>query len=419
MKDNLVTRRALCWIASILLLFAASAQTWAQQGDVTFFVIGKHAKFDQMPNGDLEPVDFSFFSEIFFTSDGDADNAFMNMPTGERIRFRDQRLVDGPDKDNLLLISGARRFSSYAELQSWYPDGTYEIEFDTPSGSVSNGSLRFPQNGLPLPPKISLYQDGEPLCGTVDPNNDLVVRWSEFAQGRADENGILDDLIFVILEDETGRRVSHSGRPFEGKPYLTYADSMHTIAASAMQVGKEYTLGVEHALLTDTRKFDSVPAMTTYAVTTRMKFRTVEDARTDCSAEGTEEADGMRLTTDAQVVMFYYKDLADADRFYGEILGLEKTLDHDWVKFYQTSANGTVGLVAEGDGAWHRAQDRNAVMLSIVTSEVDAWYDRLRQKDGVMFLKEIGDGGPIRSFLIEDPGGYTVEFFEWLRDTDR
>lgn len=256
------------------------------------------------------------------------------------------------------------------------------------------------------------------MCGAVDPNNDLEVRWSEFAQGDADENGILDDLIFAILEDETGRRVSHSGRPFSGKPYLTYADSLHTIAASAMQVGKEYTLSVEHAVLTDTKTFDSVPAMTTYAVTTRMKFRTMEDARTDCSAKETEEVDSMELTTDAQVVMFYYKNLADADRFYGEILGLEKTLDYDRVKFYKTSANGTVGLVAEGDGAWHQVQDKNAVMLSIVTSEVDAWYDMLRQKDGVVFLKEIGDGGPIRSFLIEDPGSYTVEFFEWLRDTE-
>jgi hypothetical protein len=419
MKDKLMTRGLLRWIPSVILLFTASAQTWAQQGDVTFFVIGKHANFDQLPNGDLEPVDFSFFSEIFLTSAGDADNAFMNMPTGERIRFRDQRLVDGPDKDNLLLISGAKRFSSYAELQSWYPDGIYEIGFDTPSGSVNDGLLRFPQNGLPPPPVLSLYQDGELLCGAVDPNKDLVVRWSKFAQGGADENGILDDLIFAILEDETGRRVSHSGRPFESKPYLTYADSLHTIAASAMQVGKEYMLSVEHAVLTDTRKFDSVPAMTTYAVTTRMKFRTVEDARTDCSAEETEEADRMRLTTDAQVVMFYYKNLADADHFYGDILGLEKTLDYDWVKFYRTSANGTVGLVAEGDGAWHRVQEKNAVMLSIVTSEVDAWYDMLRQKNGVMFLKEIGDGGPIRSFLIEDPGGYTVEFFEWLHDADQ
>jgi len=414
-----MTDRASCWIPVTLMFFSLSAPAEAQQQDVTFFVIGKHASFDQMPDGALKPVDYSFFSEIFFTENGDAQNAFMNMPTGERIRFRDQRIVDGPDNDNLLLISGAKRFSSYAELLSWYPDGVYEIEFDTPSGSVSEVALEFPVNGLPKAPTISLYQDGEPVCAVVDPYKVLEVRWSEFTQGGADENEILDDLIFVILEDETGKRVSHSGRPFEGRPFLTYANTSHTVAAAAMQDRKEYTLSVEHAVLTDTSKFDSVPAMTTYAVTTRLKFRTGADVEVDCSAQTREGSDDMRPTTDAQVVMFYYKDLTEVDRFYGDVLGFEKTLDEDWVKFYKTSANATVGLVAESDGAWHQAQDKNAVMLSIVTSEVDAWYELLRQDKRVSFLKEIGDGGPIRSFLIEDPGGYTVEFFEWLQTGNR
>lgn len=414
MRELTMKKRVLCWIPSVLLLLIGSEVAWAQQKDVTFFVIGKHANFDQLPDGELKPIDFSFFSEIFLTADGTAENAFMNMPTGERIRFRDQRLVEGPDKDNILLISGARRFSSYAELLSWYPDGTYSIEFDSPSGTVANATLEFPRNGLPKPPALSLFQDGKVLCGEVDSGKDLIVKWSKFSQGGPDENGILDDLVFAIVEDETGQRVSHSGRPFEGKPYLTYANSSHTIAASALQPGKTYTLNLEHAVLTDTQRIDSVPAMTTYAVTTRLKFATADGVVTECTDNKKEEASNLIPSTDAQVVMFYYKGLGDADRFYGEVLGFEKTLDYDWVKMYKTSANGAVGLVAEGDNTWHEVQDQNAVMLSIVTSEVDAWYDLLQQKKGVTFLKEVGDGGPVRSFLIQDPGGYTVEFFQWL-----
>ena len=53
-------------------------------------------------------------------------------------------------------------------------------------------------------------------------------------------------------------------------------------------------------------------------------------------------------------------------------------------------------------------------MLSLVTEEVDAWYEQLKDKEELKFLKDIGDGGPIRSFLLEDPGGYTVEFYQWL-----
>ena len=43
----------------------------------------------------------------------------------------------------------------------------------------------------------------------------------------------------------------------------------------------------------------------------------------------------------------------------------------------------------------------------------DAWCDRLKDRSDVVFLKDIGDGGGIHSFLLEDPGGYTVEFFAW------
>ena len=380
----------------------------AQGEDVTFFVIGKHANFDQQNDGRLLPVDYSFFSEIFFTESGDASNAFLNLPTGERIRFRDQRAAEGADKDNLLLIRGAKRFASYEELQDWYPDGRYGIEFDTPSGTVNADTLRFPENGLPHAPVIELTQERGPDCGLIDAGRDLVVRWTPFAQGRADINGVLDDLIFVIVEDESGRRVSHSGRPFEERPFLTYAESQHLIPAGTLENGRRYELSVEHALLTDTQRVDGVPAMTTYAVTTRRIIATGTDA--DCKQSGVTP---MRPGTDAQVVMFYYADLAEADNFYGQVLGLEKTLDYDWVKFYSTSETSSVGLVAEGEGAWHTPQPKNAVMLSIVTSDVDGWYDELKARQSVRFLKEIADGGPIRSFLIEDPGGYTVEFFQW------
>jgi predicted enzyme related to lactoylglutathione lyase len=377
-------------------------------------VIGKHANFDQHANATLEPVDFSFFSEIFFTDDGDANNAFLGLPTSERIRFRDQRIVEGADHDNLLLIRGTKRFESYAELQSWYPDGDYVIGFDTASGNVENAVLGFPEDGLPSPPTIRLMQDGQELCGVVNAAKDLEVSWTTFSEGGADENGILDDLIFAILEDEDGVRVSHSGRPFEEKPYLTYADNDHVISASAMQPDHEYQLSVEHAILNDTGNFDGIPAMTTYAVTTRLKFRTTNSVETGCNKMNEQELNAMMPSTDGQVVMFYYYDLADADQFYGETLGLEKTLNEDWVKFYKTSENGTVGLVAQSDGAWHDPQEKNAVMLSIVTSEIDRWYEQIKDKPGVKILKEIGDGGPIRSFVLEDPGGYTVEFFQWL-----
>ena len=90
--------------------------------------------------------------------------------------------------------------------------------------------------------------------------------------------------------------------------------------------------------------------------------------------------------------MFYYDDLAAAEEFYGTVLGLDKTQDFGWAKFFRVSAGAEVGIVKSGPGAYHTAQRNNAVMLSIVTTDVDAWYARLKAAKGVRFLVEISSG---------------------------
>ena len=398
---------ALIRLAVSLFLFIAGTVS-AQQSDVTFFVIGKHGNVQQQTDGSHESVDFSFFSEIFLTGGGDASQATLQFPDGKVFSYRDMREADGGDRDNIFLISGEERPSSYAELLRTYPDGNYQFSFDTPSGSVDGGILNFEERPLPDAPLITVQQGGQTQCGLVAPGKNAVVRWSPFAEGRSDPNGILDDLIFVILTDADGNRVAHSGRPFENRPYLTYAAKNFVIDGDVLKPDHTYTLSVEHALLDDTTRFDSVPAFTTRAITTKLTVRTGPSVQEKCVPMSSIP------TLSSQTTMFYYKDLSAADRFYGESLGLEKTLDWDWVKFYKTGPASTVGLVTEGDGAWHQVQEKNAVMLSLVTEEVDAWYARISGKSDVKVLKELGDGGPIRSFLLEDPGGYTVEFFQWL-----
>jgi predicted enzyme related to lactoylglutathione lyase len=115
-------------------------------------------------------------------------------------------------------------------------------------------------------------------------------------------------------------------------------------------------------------------------------------------------------------LMFYYKDLAVVTPFYEKTLGLTKTYDQDWVKIFQLTPSSSIGLVQEGEASFHRAQKDNAVMLSIVTEDVDAWYQRIKQTPGIVFLKDIynNENVPIRAFLVEDPGGYSIEFFQWL-----
>lgn len=381
---------------------------FAQQSDVTFFVIGKHANYSQDQSGRREPVDYSFFSEIFLTEDGDAGDATLTFPTGEVVAYEDMRKVSGGSADNILLVSGADRYTDFVDLQKRYPDGEYKVSFTTPGGSIHSAALEFDQRGLPGAPQIVLRQGGMPVCDRVVPGADLIVNWGAFSQGKPDPNSILDDLVFVILTDAEGVRVAHSGRPFEGGSYLTYADTGFTIDGSILTEDQRYTLSVEHAILDDTTRIDGVPAFTTRAVTTKLEF--------EVSTGDIEACIQSQIvpSISSQITMLYYENIDAASDFYGEILGLEKTFDWTWIRFYQTGPASSIGIVTEGDGAWHKVQQQNAVMVSLVTSEVDAWYDRLRGRDDVMFLKHISNGGGIRSFMLEDPGGYTVEFFQWL-----
>jgi hypothetical protein len=118
----------------------------------------------------------------------------------------------------------------------------------------------------------------------------------------------------------------------------------------------------------------------------------------------------------SQVVMFYYDDLAAAEAFYGEKVGLEKTQDFGWAKFFRVGPGAEVGIVKAGPGAYHATQPRNAVMLSVITTQVDAWYARLKADASIPILVDIhtSETAPIRNFMVADPGGYTVEFFQWL-----
>jgi len=392
-------------LASIFALVYCTASV-AQKADVTFFVIGKHENLAQDVSGNKNPVDYSFFSEIFLTAGGDASAAVLQLPTGERVDYSDMRNASGGDRDNLLLVSGEERFDSFAALQNRYPDGMYRVSFDSPSGNVANGELVFRERPLPQPPRVTVSQGDVAHCRMLAPHRDLQISWDPFAEGRPDANGILDDLIFVILTDVEGNRVAHSGRPFEGKSYLTYADNEFTITGSVLEANQTYHLSVEHAMLDDSTRFDGIPAFTTRAVTTGLDLVTGHEDMETCTP--------MTPPIDSQVTMFYYKDIGPATHFYGDILGLEETLDWSWIRFFRTGPSSFVGLVTEGDRAWHKVQPSNAVMLSLVTDDVDAWQARLGGRDDVKFLKSVGGSDAVRSLLIEDPGGYTVEFFQWL-----
>jgi len=94
---------------------------------------------------------------------------------------------------------------------------------------------------------------------------------------------------------------------------------------------------------------------------------------------------------EGMITFTYHEDLEEASRFYGEALGLERVMDRDWVKIYRVGSGGHIGLVDSKRGYLQPSKDK-PVMLSIMVSDVDAWYRRLteRGREGQQSAQAVG-----------------------------
>lgn len=121
------------------------------------------------------------------------------------------------------------------------------------------------------------------------------------------------------------------------------------------------------------------------------------------------------LEVQSQITFLYYDDLDAASVFYGDVMGFKLVEDQRWAKIYRVSDSAFVGIVA-GDRGFRKAQEYNAVLLTLVSDDVNAWYEHL-EKAGVTLLSEIQEkmDVDIRCFFFEDPGGYALEVQQFLR----
>jgi catechol 2,3-dioxygenase-like lactoylglutathione lyase family enzyme len=115
----------------------------------------------------------------------------------------------------------------------------------------------------------------------------------------------------------------------------------------------------------------------------------------------------------ATVLWTYYSDLAGAERFYEEVMGLELMVDQGWAKVYPTSATGFVGLV-DGAKGMHQATQDKAITVSFLTTDVDAWLEHMKAAEARERLElrhqEIVEEGFVRAFVAYDPENYFLEF---------
>jgi len=132
------------------------------------------------------------------------------------------------------------------------------------------------------------------------------------------------------------------------------------------------------------------------------------------SDRGARPADlGIRAT----VFWLYYNDLEPLQRFYEELLGVDLLVDQGWAKVYEASRSGFIGLV-DGAHGLHSATDEKGVTISLFTTDVDAWFERVKELGNVeLRTQEITDESErVRVFVGYDPDGY---FLEWDTFLDR
>jgi hypothetical protein len=245
----------------------------AQQDHVTFLVMGKTTNHRQSADGAMSLLNYHFFAEIFVKEGGSVTDASLGFPDGKSQPFTDLGFVQE--------VHGGR-YDKEAELDRLYPNGDYTFRFDTPSGAMparvlsvrGTSSTGGGHSRIPQAVTITLRQDGREVSpNAVDPDRDLEVAWNAFVTGESDPNGIVGDLIFAVLGDCHGEKTVHSGRPFEGTPYLTYTTRSYVVPAGKLSPGEPHQLFVEHAKV-DTSIDGGLVGLVTYAATTFLDFRT-------------------------------------------------------------------------------------------------------------------------------------------------
>lgn len=260
-----------------LMSLAAVVSSGAQQEHVSFLVMGKttnHRQSDEVPGAKPTLLNFHFFAEIFVKDGGAVSGATLSFPDGRVQEFEDLGFVQE--------VHGGR-YDRESELDRSYPNGDYTFRFETPGGVDAGRVLSVRGTGegrsrIPRAVVVTLSQDGREVSpNAVDPGEDLEITWSEFDTGASDPNGIVDDLLFAVVGNCHGEKIVHSGRPFEGTPYLTYETKRYVVASEKLAPGEPHQLFVEHARV-DTSEEDGVVGLVTYAATTFLDFHTTGTA---------------------------------------------------------------------------------------------------------------------------------------------
>jgi hypothetical protein len=266
-------------VLALAVCAIASKQVGANQGqansvadDVLFLVLGKMSLYDQSAAGDLTLRNHHFVAEI--------------MPKEGR-KIESGTLTSGNNASEVLtfepegtaFLAHGARVTNPRILHDRHPDGTYVFSYETQSGRMDAQEVslqrRSTTDDMPGGASVAMTQNGVTVnVGLVDYQSDLKLSWETMPGNKRVASSDLDDLVFVLVFDCFGNNVAHSGRPYQGGPYLSYKDTKYLVPSTSLNPGMTYTAIVEQATA-DVAIFEGVPAISTYATLTFLKFSTI------------------------------------------------------------------------------------------------------------------------------------------------
>lgn len=109
----------------------------------------------------------------------------------------------------------------------------------------------------------------------------------------------------------------------------------------------------------------------------------------------------------SQQITFLHSDDLDRTRhFYSEILGLNLVRDQETCLIFEVTKTAYIGFCEHIE----QIQTGRRIILTLVTEDVDLWYERLKEKNiEMMGVPKANPKYLIYHFFLKDPDGYTIE----------
>jgi len=106
------------------------------------------------------------------------------------------------------------------------------------------------------------------------------------------------------------------------------------------------------------------------------------------------------------VIFTYTDDLPEASRFFHETMELDLVIDQGSCHIFRLCESSYLGVCNLPD----RPTEKAAVTITIVSDDVDGWYDFLTAK-GVEYIKKPGysEQFKVYSSMFISPHGYRIE----------